>query len=538
MDDSGTASAPGGGKELLERYRAERERRLSRAAVRLHHDSGDDFPYLLADPYTVRAERAPVADEVDVLVVGGGFGGLLAAARLTEAGVGRVRIVEAGGDVGGAWYWNRHPGAACDIESYIYFPLLEETGYMPTERYAKAPEIRRHCRRIAERFALYRRALLSTQVTTLAWSRGPAAWHVATDRGDCIVARFLVLASGPLNRPKHSAIPGLVRWAQLPHEPVGLCLYRRRPDRHRMGGHPAARLATGADRGHGGRRLDRIGTRGPQDGGGAWRNRRLSLAARARRYGENGRGAIEIDRIVQDAATAEALKPWFSLFCKRPCFQYEYLSVFNRPNVTLVDTQGRGVERITETGAVVSGREYAVDCLIFATGFEVGTGYPRRSGFEVRGADGLTLTQKWGGGLSTLHGMHVRGFPNCFVMSQGQSGMSPHFPHMLGEQARHLAHIVGHCIESGFRTVEATEDAELAWVETIRRTDTGRRAFLESCTPGYYNNEGCMSDAAALGCPYGPGAVAFVELLRRWRSSGDFEGQEFDGPNPNATARR
>ena len=169
---------------LRERYRLERERRLATPAARAYRDVGEGFGHLLADPYGDVAPRAPLTDRVEVLIVGGGFGGLLTAARLREAGVDRVRIVESGSDVGGAWYWNRYPGAACDVESYIYLPLLEETGYLPVERYSKAEEIREHCQRIARHYGLYDDACFSTQVTALTWEGAAAEWIVETDRGD------------------------------------------------------------------------------------------------------------------------------------------------------------------------------------------------------------------------------------------------------------------------------------------------------------------------------------------------------------------
>ncbi len=589
---------------LEARYRLERERRLPGADDRRYHDMAEQFSPLLADPYTPRAERAPVHDAVDVLVVGGGFGGLLAAARLREAGADRIRIVEAGGDVGGTWYWNRYPGAACDIESYIYFPLLEETGYMPTERYAKAPEIRAHCQRMADHFGLYHGALFGTQVTKLSWNEQYEVWRVGTDRGDSFTARFVVLATGPLNRPKLPAIPGIEGFA-------GHAFHTSRWDYTHTGGSaisPMTKLA--------GKRVGIIGTgataiqcvpplaeaagqlyvfqrtpsavnarnNGPTDPAWAaslrpgWQRRRmenftaqmagdfreedevrdgwtvLAHAVRAMVAENPAAGPPEallaradmeammevrarIDRIVADPPTAEALKPWFSLFCKRPCFHDEYLKTFNRPNVALVDTAGRGVERITEAGAVVEGREYPLDCLIYATGFEVSTDYTRRSGFEVHGRGGRTLTQKWSGGLSTLHGMHTRGFPNLFVVSQAQSGMSPNFPHMLSEQAQHLAHIVGHCLRHGVHAVEATEQAEAEWVQTILQNGAARRRFLESCTPGYYNNEGRFSDADALSFPYGPGPVAFTNLLHQWREKGDFAGLELSTVSETAGQR-
>ena len=580
---------------LRERYRIERERRMPGETDRRYHDMGEGFAHLLADPYTARAERAPVRDAVDVLVLGGGFGGLLTAARLREAGVERVRIVEAGGDFGGTWYWNRYPGAACDIDSYIYFPLLEETGYMPVERYSKAPEIRAHCRRIAEHFGLYGQALFSTQVTRFDWEADGGTWLVKTDRGDAFRAQFVVLATGPLNRPKLAAIPGIEqfrghsfhtsRWdyaytggsateplANLRDKRVGiigtgataiqcvpplaaaahhLYVFQRTPSsvdaRHNSPTDPA--WAASLQRGWQQARMENFTAQMAghlaeddmvADG---WtvlaRDIRQKLAADpGADFGALLANAdIEkmmqirerIGGIVKDHATAEALKPWFSLFCKRPCFHDDYLAVFNQENVTLVDTQGRGVERITQSGVVVDGSEHALDCLIFATGFETSTDFSKRSGFEMHGKEGVSLTDKWSGGMSTLHGMHTRGFPNCFVISQSQSGMSPNFPHMLSEQAKHVAHIVGYSLDHGVRTVEPTADAERAWVDTIVKLSEARLRQLATCTPGYYNNEGRPSAAGALSLPYGAGPVAFIQLLRQWREDGDFSGLELDG---------
>ncbi len=581
---------------LRERYRIERDRRLPGENDRRYLDMAQGFSHLLDDPYTQRVERLPVHDTVDVLILGGGFGGLLTAARLREAGAARIRIVEAGGDFGGTWYWNRYPGAACDVESYIYFPLLEETGYMPVERYSKAPEIRAHCRRIAEHFGLYEHALFSTQVTHFDWDADGAVWRVKTDRDDDFRARFVVLATGPLNRPKLAAIPGIETFK-------GHSFHTSRWDYAYTGGSATEKLVNLHDK-----RVGIIGTgataiqcvpplaasaqrlyvfqrtpssvdarnNSPTDAAWAaslqpgWQQARMenftaqmaghlaeadmvgdgwtSLARAIRRKLAADPGNTDfrallaqadmekmveirdrIDSIVQDHATAEGLKPWFSLFCKRPCFHDDYLAVFNQPNVTLVDTQGRGVERVSETGVVANGQEYPLDCLIFATGFETSTDFSKRSGFEMRGRDGRSLTDKWSTGMSTLHGMHTRGFPNCFVISQSQSGMSPNFPHMLSEQSKHVAHIVGYSLAHGVRTVEPTEEAERGWVETIVSLSEDRRKQLATCTPGYYNNEGRPSAAGALSLPYGAGPVAFIQLLRQWREDGDFAGLELDG---------
>jgi cyclohexanone monooxygenase len=229
--------------------------------------------------------------------------------------------------------------------------------------------------------------------------------------------------------------------------------------------------------------------------------------------------------LVADPDTAEALKPWYRMFCKRPCFHDEYLQTFNRDNVTLVDTAGLGVERITEHGLVVAGVEYPVDCIIFATGFEVGTSYARRAGYEITGRGGITLTEKWSEGVRTLHGMHVHDFPNCFLVNVSQGGFTVNYPHMLDEVARHLSYIVSHALDTGIQRVEASEAGEAAWVQTI--LDKGVRGGIigdESCTPGYYNNEGKPNPHFAQAVAYGEGPIVFFKLLEEWRAEGNFDG--------------
>src|SRR5207248_516494 len=166
------------------------------------------------DPYVEPGfTRAPIVEELEALVIGGGFGGMMAAARLREAGVKDLRIVEKGGDFGGTWYWNRYPGAMCDIESYIYLPLLEEIGYVPKEKYTHAPEILAHSRAIGEHFNLYDNACFQTEVTELRWDDDDERWIVSTNRGDAMKARFVISSSGPLHRAKLPGIPGIDTFA-------------------------------------------------------------------------------------------------------------------------------------------------------------------------------------------------------------------------------------------------------------------------------------------------------------------------------------
>ena len=235
-----------------------------------------------------------------------------------------------------------------------------------------------------------------------------------------------------------------------------------------------------------------------------------------------------VDTLVDDPETAEALKPYYRQFCKRPTFNDEYLQTFNRPNVTLVDTRGRGIERLTRNSVVFEDKEYEVDCLIFATGFEVGTGYTRRSGFEVIGRDGVTLSGKWAGGVSTLHGFQSNGFPNCFFMGLVQGGFTANFTHMLNEQSIHIAYIVNHATETEARTVEATEQAEEEWVATIGRLALNNQKFQAECTPGYYNNEGMPEPGVGFTAgQYGGGPVEFFRLMSEWRAEGSLAGLAF-----------
>lgn len=602
MADSADAAKAGSGlgfdpAKLRARYLAERDKRLRADGNAQYVEMADGFAHYLEDPYVAAGfTREPLTDEVEVVVIGGGFGGLLAAARLREAGVKDLRVIEKGGDFGGTWYWNRYPGAACDVESYVYLPLLEETGYIPVEKYTRAPEILAHSRAIAEQYDLYANACLQTEVTGMTWDDAAARWIISTNRGDAMKARFVCMANGPLHRPKLPGIPGVdsfkghtfhtSRWDYdytggdsnggltglagkrvgiigtgatavqcVPHLGASaghLSVFQRTPSsidvRNNRPTDPD--WAAGLEPGWQQARMDNFNTL--VSGGFAeedlvndgWTDiiRNLGLIARNKLAGEGAQDPAtlvqladfqkmeqirgRVDSVVRDERTAEALKPYYNQFCKRPCFHDEYLDTFNRPNVTLVDTEGRGVERITEAGVVANGVEYELDCLIFATGFEVGTSYARRAGYEVAGRGGVTLTGKWDGGISTLHGIHSRDFPNCFIMSNSQSGFTVNYPHMLNEQAKHIAYIIGQCADRGVAVVEASEAAETAWVQAVVDSALQRAKFAEECTPGYYNNEGQPSVLAARNGPYGKGPIAFVRLLEAWRENGAMEGLE------------
>jgi cation diffusion facilitator CzcD-associated flavoprotein CzcO len=223
-----------------------------------------------------------------------------------------------------------------------------------------------------------------------------------------------------------------------------------------------------------------------------------------------------VEEVVDDPATAELLKPWYRYGCKRPTFSDEYLKAFNRPNVALVDTADHGgVERFTENSVVVGGQEYEVDCVIFATGFEVGKSDVMTGRLPVHGRDGTRLLDAWREtGVRTLHGFCSNGFPNLFHLGALQNAPSVNFVHVLDEQAIHVGEVIAAARERGVKCVEPAVEAEIDWVATIEATSPERAWFDAECTPGYYNNEG----AARPRRTFGPGPAAFQRLLRDWRS--------------------
>ena len=604
MTDTGRPARPDGtaiDKESLRRkYLRERDKRLRPDGNGQYLRLTGQLAHYAEDPHTPRTERAPKTDHRTVVFIGGGIAGLVNGARLKEAGIDDVRIIDKGGDFGGTWYWNRYPGAQCDTASMVYLPLLEETGHMPTEKYAHGPEILEHCQRIGKHYGLYDDALFHTEVEQLDWDGSRSRWIIRTNRGDEMTAQFVAMGIGPLNVPKLPGIPGIRDFA-------GLSFHTSRWDYGYTGGDysgaPMDKLAdkrvaiigTGATAVQCVPHLARacqelyvfqrtpssIDVRGnrPIDpgwfaavAGPGWQQRWLenftanwaggmvhedlvmdgwtAIARRARaRIAALGPENLtmatilaawedadfekmeeiraRVDSIVSDQATAGKLKAWYRQMCKRPCFHDEYLQAYNLPGTHLVDTDGRGVERITRTGVVVAGREYEVDCIIYASGFEVGTPYTGRAGYDMTGRDGVRLSAYWAEGMRTLHGIHVHGFPNAFH-AQGPQGamMLANFPHDLAESARTIAMVIKHARDHGFAEIEVTKQAEDAWIGLLL---SGRRLpSAPDCTPGYYNYEG--QDPGAWGrlrAGHPQGALAYFNHIRRWRASGAFEGLEF-----------
>ncbi|MFB4420788.1 flavin-containing monooxygenase [Streptomyces sp. QL37] len=572
---------------LRQRYRVERERRVRPDGAGQYHATEAEFGYYAADPYTGEpAAREPLQDTVDVAVIGGGFGGILAGARMRQQGMESVRIVEKGGDFGGTWYWNRYPGIHCDIESHVYLPMLDETGYVPEWKYAPGEEIRRHAVRIAQQFNLYSDTLFSTAVTSLTWDEDSETWIVATDRGDAFHATYVVTATGTLSEPKLPGIPGIEEFA-------GHTFHTSRWDYGYTGG-----TAEGGMTGLAQKRVGIVGTGATgiqvipmlaEDAGHVYvfqrtpstvdvrANRRTTAAdvgadragwAHERRENylrivsgeavekdlvadrwtesadllekllpsfrrQGDRDAFEaayevadatkmnelrarVEQSVTDPETAEALKPWYRYACKRPTFSDKYYQAFNRDNVTLVDTADtHGIERITERGVVVGDSAYELDCLIFATGFSVGTSGILSGKLPVHGRGGTQMLHAWAKeGPRTLHGFTSNGFPNLIQMGALQNASSVNFTHVLDEQAVHAAALVA-AAEAKGALVEPSREAEDAWIAVLTEDAPDHEWFHAECTPGYYNREGRGRPSGPMAYPHG--AFAFHGLLKRWR---------------------
>jgi cyclohexanone monooxygenase len=550
---------------LAERYRLERSKRLNPKGNAQYIAVEGVFADFSRDPYVeAPANRPPSTESVDVLIVGGGIAGLLTAVELRRAGVESFQIIEKGADFGGTWYWNRYPGIACDCESLIYIPLLEELGYTPTAKYAPGEEIGAHLRKIGDAFGLYANAFFQTQVTGIVWSTSDERWLVSSDRGDEIRARFIVLGSGPLHRPKLPGIPGI-------REFKGRQFHSSRWDYEYSGGGPRGGLDKLRDK-----RVAVVGTGSTEPG---WTDRQESGWQRRRMenfdailagipqddnmvadqwaaiwgrdvpvgptdsiedimamfedldFAQMERIRARVDELVDDPATAEALKPYYSRFCKRPTFNDEYLQAFNRPNVTLIDTDGRGLDRITETGIVFDGREYAVDCIVYATGFEFAVATTRSGGFEVYSPSGQALSDHRAEGIRSLHGISVHGFPNMFIVGGiHQAGISINVPLVFGGQARHASQVIKQSLDLGATTVEVRSEAQRRWGEVIAEKSQYNPEAMRNCTPGAYTNENTDDHERARGVfatAYGGGPIEYLNALDAWRVDGIQQDLEF-----------
>ena len=586
---------------LAKRYAEEREKRIREDAeaqfVQLSHDSPFANKYLEEDPYCEPVQREPIKDEREVIVIGGGWVGMLTAARLVQAGIEGVRIVESGGDFGGTWYWNRYPGAQCDIESYSYLPLLEETGYVPKLRYSFAPEIYEHAQRIGQHFGLYEDAVFQTWVTELRWLDNEKRWLVQTNHGDEMRARHICLGTGPANRPRLPGIPGVenfkghsfhtCRWdydytggshegsldnladktvaiigtgatavqcvPALGESAKQLYVFQRTPSsvdvRNNAETDPewAASLKPGWQK----ERQKKFGEAflgGPIDPAfvdDGWTRLTRNVKALASKATEQVSNLVQladfktmeeirdlVDETVKDPETADKLKAYYNQFCKRPTFNDHYLATFNRENVELVDVSTtQGVEAITERGIVANGKEYEVDCIIYASGFEITSSYERRLGIPIFGMGGQSIYEHWQDGMRSMHGLMVSGFPNLYMCGGGfVFQLGANYAHGIDVQAGHVAYTISELSHRGIQSANVSHEAEEQWISD--QLDTRISGFVlggspDTCTPGYYNQEGTSKRYRDVRREtYSKGVGAYMKLLRDWRESNTLEGLE------------
>ncbi len=580
-------------KQLKQKYVAERDRRLRKDGNDQYRPVFVDRPEMLEDFDKTPFTREPVREEVDALVVGAGMSGIMTAGALHKAGVASLRVLEAAGDFGGTWYWNRYPGAQCDTEAYVYMPWLEETDYVPTEKYVRQPELFAYFQRLGRHFQLYERTFFRTRAASFTWDEATDRWIVTTDRGDEILARFVCLSTGTLANPKLPDVPGISdfrgrtfltsRWdydytGGSPEKPdltklkdkrvaiVGtgctaiqavpwlarwakeLLVFQRTPSmiNERNNRPTDPEWAKGLKPGW---QKDRVRnfeicisdpskaeTDMVADG---WTSlsRTLMDFDRVKPLVEQGLASAEevpqladyvameqnrarVASLVNDPATAEGLKPWYNVHCKRPTFHDEYLPAFNEPNVRLVDTGGFGIERLTEKGIVTNGAEHEVDCIIFSTGYEYLQLFHRTGQFTVTGVDGRSLADKWSGAFQSLHGVFTHGFPNmAFVGQIRHSAGSFNASYPFSLQAAHVGEVVGGFVRDGITRFEATTDAENRWSKVMKDKEPVLGTFYADCTPGHLNNEGDTTQPALRTVLYGGGILEYEDILETWRKT-------------------
>jgi cation diffusion facilitator CzcD-associated flavoprotein CzcO len=586
---------------VREKYRQERDKRLNlKGQTQYVRPTGEVVEDPVVDPHVDVVPRDAIVEELDVVVLGAGWGGTLAAYHLAKAGVSSFRNVDTAGDFGGVWYWNRYPGVQCDNDACIYLPLLEETGFLPSQKFSDGREIQGYTRMIAEKFGFADKALFHTHISGLRWDDGIQRWHVTTNRGDELRARFVVMACGVLNMPKLPAVPGIDSFK-------GTMFHSSRWDYGFTGGSygnpvldkladkKVAIIGTGATAiqavphlGNYAKQLYVI-QRTPssvderpnpktdpewiktlQPGWQAerkanfnraameafkkdepdlicdiWteisRNLAAELAAEgwpdmkpedylARReimdFQVMERMRQRVASIVEDPETAEALKPYYRFMCKRPLSNNDFYPTFNKPNVSLIDvSETKGLEAMTEKGFIAGGKEYEIDCMIFASGFEVTSDLERRWGIDfVEGRDGLSIYDHWRNGPRTLHGTMTHGFPNQFFIGYIQGAANASVTEQFGEQGRHSAYIIAEALKRGIGVVEPSLEAEQAYVARFHELEHDTEAFQSECTPSYFNNEGEKKPKWALFRLWGLGWQNFQDMVQAWRDKGNLEG--------------
>ncbi|MCX7864506.1 MAG: NAD(P)/FAD-dependent oxidoreductase [Novosphingobium sp.] len=579
---------------ILAKYAYERDRRLRpEAQAQYISPSGKFADISEVDPHLPLIERDPVSQDFEVMILGGGFSGVMMGYYLRQAGLDDFRVVEHAGDFGGCWYWNRYPGVECDNVSYVYLPLLEEMGFMPSRKFSPGYEIREYIQSIARKAGLYESALMHTRVIGMRWDESLGRWRVSTNRGDDLRPRFIAFSHTPANKPKLPNVPGLEMFrGRIFHSSRWDYDYtggnQKDPRLDRLGDKRVAILGTGASSVQIvpylaeyaqqvyviQRTPSSVDARGNHETDPEWfkslkpgwqqemlvnfqhalwtgldrdepdlvcdiwteinRNirheRELAgwpqltaeelLALREQHdHRTMERLRRRVEEIVRDKDTAERLKPYYRFLCKRPCSNDNYYPAFNRPNVKLIDVSDtRGLEGLTESGFLHKGREYAVDCIILASGYEQTSSLRKRWSLEfVEGRNGKSLFDHWEHGYRTLHGMSTHGFPNMFFIGFVQGGVHASTTETFRRQTEHIAYMISTAKKRGVKVMELSEKAEADWVAHHRATELDVETFARACTPGYYNSEGGSEFRYFLGESYGPGPYAFWEKLEEWR---------------------
>ena len=595
-----TTPEPSAIESAKERYEAERAKRLRSEGLAQYeslrdHDLDRD-PW--ADPDFT---RDPVVEDVQVVVLGGGGAGMLAGINLVKRGITNFRIVEKAADFGGTWYWNRYPGCMCDVDSTIFLPLLEETGYMPTEKYASASEIFGYAQLLGRHFGLYDHALFQTEVESLVWDDDAHRWDITTQRGDRIRTQFFVAAGGLMHKAKLPGIAGIDDF-------TGKAFHTTRWDYEYTGGSPTEPMDRLADKvvgiiGTGAtsvqivpqlarsakevyvfqRTPSAVGVRAQQQIDEEWfrslkpgwqLERTLNFTSVAtgqqpdRDLVADGWGQVlkvdtqrepaddaeraeleaidfeimegfrrRIDEVVEDPETAAKLKPWYGKHCKRICFHDEYLQSFNLPNVHLVDTDGQGVREMSPAGPIVDGTEYPLDLLVFASGFEITTGLVDRLGFDPVGRGGVKLSERWHDGTHSLHGILTAEIPNFFVVSFVQAGFGLNFVHFLSESTKHIVWMIDHCLEEGIASIETTVEAEDEWLNILWQASGPLARYNLACTPSYGNSEGARTMLSARSAVFPGPLMDYAAHLERWRDEGTLAGAKIVRAEESSTER-
>ena len=470
----------------------------------------------------------------DVVVVGAGFAGMYMLHRLRGLGF-SVRVYEQGSDVGGTWYWNRYPGARCDVESMQYsYSFSEELQqeWNWSERYAPQPEILKYARHVADRFGLRSDIVFNTRVECAAFDEDRKGWGVTTSDGKLLRAQFVVLATGCLSNARMPDIKGLAGFAgrvfhtgHWPHEGVdftgqrvgvigtGSSAIQSVPVIARQASHlfvfqrtpnfsiPARNAPLTAEERDAFRKnypeIRRFAREDARNGIYAEVPERGALEdgenARRTRYEQRwANGGLtfmlaynnlildkaandtaadfvreKIAEIVSDPATARRLQPDnHPIGTKRICVDTDYYATFNRPNVTLVDIRGRGIDEILPHAVRAGNENYEIDALVLATGFDAMTGSVAK--IDIRGRGGKTLNQKWAEGPKTYLGLMSEGFPNLFLITgPGSPSVLSNMIVSIEQHVDWIADCLSFMRRSALASIEASPDAEERWVAHV-----------------------------------------------------------------------